>query len=75
MSCIMTVLTVMSVFSAGQWNDVEISSKSKFVYNMHEQVSSKIEMITDTYRKSETIAVTCGEEVKANTTTSLEEHK
>lgn len=72
MSCIMTVLTVFSVFTGSVWNDVEVSTTSKIVSNMNEQVSAKIEMLSDTYRKSETVSVTCGTDIYAATSSILE---
>lgn len=72
MNCIMTVLTVFSVFTGGQWGDVEVSTNSKFVTNMNEQVSAKVEMLSETYRKSETITVTCGSDIYATTASVLE---
>lgn len=72
MNCIMTVLTVFSIFSGSQWNDIEVSTNSKFVINMNEQASTKVEMLSETYRKSETTTVVCGEEVYATTESILE---
>ena len=71
MTCVMTVLTVLSVFSAGQWNDVEVSTNSKFVSGINEQASAKVEMLTETYRKSETMTVVCGEDIYSATTSLL----
>lgn len=71
MSCIMTVLTVLSVFNGSQWNDMEVSTNSKFVLNMNEQVSSKIEMITENIMKTETVSVKCGEDIYSVTSSFL----
>lgn len=71
MSCIMTVLTVLSVFNAGQWNDVEVSTNSKVVFNVNEQVSSKVEMLAEDIMKTETITVKCGKDIYSVTTSSL----
>ena len=70
MSCIMTVLTVLSVFSESQWNDVGISTISTFT-NMNEQISSKVEMIAEDIMKTETITVKCGENIYSNTISTL----
>lgn len=71
MSCIMTVLTVLSVFNGSQWNDMEVSTNSKFVLNMNEQVSSKVEMIAEDVMKTETVTVKCGEDIYATTASIL----
>ena len=71
MSCVMTVLTVLSVFNGSQWNDMEVSTNSKFVLNMNEQVSSKIEMITENTMKTETVSVKCGEDIYSVTSSFL----
>lgn len=71
MSCIMTVLTVLSVFNGSQWNDMEVSTNSKFVLNMNEQVSSKVEMIAKDIMKTETATVKCGEDIYATTASVL----
>lgn len=71
MGCIMTVLTVLSVFNGSQWNDMEVSTNSKFVLNMNEQVSSKVEMIAEDIMKTETITVKCGENIYSNTISTL----
>lgn len=66
----MTVLTVLSVFSESQWNDVGVSTISTFT-NMNEQISSKVEMIAEDIMKTETITVKCGENIYSNTTSTL----
>lgn len=71
MSCIMTVLAVLSVFNAGQWNDVEVSTNSKVVFNVNEQISSKVEMLAEDIMKTETITVKCGKDIYSVTTSSL----
>lgn len=71
MGCIMTILTVVSVFNGSQWNDVEVSTNSKFVLNMNEQVSSKVEMIAEDIMKTETVSVKCGEDIYSVTSSFL----
>lgn len=71
MGCIMTVLTVLSVFNGSQWNDMEVSTNSKFVLNMNEQVSSKVEMIAEDVMKTETVSVKCGEDIYSVTSSFL----
>lgn len=71
MTCIMTVLTVLSVFNGTQWNDMEVTTTSKIVYNMNEQVSSKVEMIAEDVMKTETKTVKCGEDIYSVTASSL----
>ena len=71
MTCVMTILTMLSVFNGTQWSDVEVTTNSRIVYNMNEQISSKVEMITEDLMKSETISVKCGEEVIATTNSYL----
>ena len=71
MSCIMTVLTILSVFNGSQWNDVSVSTNSKIVVGMNEQVSAKAELILDNIMKTETTTVKCGEDVYTVTTSTL----
>ena len=71
MTCIMTVLTVLSVFNGTQWNDMEVTTTSKIVYNINEQVSSKVEMIAEDVMKTETTTVKCGEDIYSVTASSL----
>ena len=71
MNCVMTTLTILSLFNGFQWNDVEVSTDIKLVSNMNEQVISKIEMLADDFKKSETITVKCGEELYAITSSVL----
>lgn len=71
MSCIMTILTILSVFNGSQWNDMEVSTNSKFVLNMNEQVSSKVEMIAEDVMKTETVTVKCGEDIYSITSSFL----
>lgn len=71
MTCIMTVLTVLSVFNGAQWNDMEVTTTSKIVYNMNEQVSSKVEMIAEDVMKTETKTIKCGEDIYSVTASSL----
>lgn len=71
MGCIMTVLTVLSVFNGSQWNDMEVSTNSKFVLNVNEQVSSKVEMIAEDVMKTETVSVKCGEDIYSVTSSFL----
>lgn len=70
MNCIITVLTVLSVFNGNQWNDIEVSTISKFT-NMNEQVSSKVELLSDNMMKTETITVKCGEDIYSVATSTL----
>jgi len=71
MNCVMTTLTILSLFNGFQWNDVEVSTDIKLVSNMNEQVISKIEILADDFKKSETITVKCGEELYAITSSVL----
>ena len=71
MTCIMTVLTVLSVFNGTQWNDMEVTTTSKIVYNMNEQVSSKVEMVAEDVMKTETKTIKCGEDIYSVTASSL----
>lgn len=71
MSCIVTVLTIMSIFNGIQWNDVEVSTNSKIVIDRNEQVSSKIEFLAENLMKKETVTVKCGEDIYSVTTSSL----
>ena len=70
MNCIITILTVLSVFNGNQWNDIEVSTISKFT-NMNEQVSSKVELLSDNMMKTETITVKCGEDIYSVATSTL----
>ena len=73
MTCIATTLTIISVFTGGVWNDISVSTNSKVLTRrMNEQVSTKIEMLSDTKRKSESFTVTCGQDVHAATASILE---
>ena len=47
MACIATTLTLLSVLTGGEWNDVSVTTNSRIVTNMNEQVSAKVEMITE----------------------------
>ena len=61
------------MFSGGVWNDVSVSTNSSVLTRaMNEQVSAKIEMLSETKRKSETFTVACGKDVYAATTSALE---
>ncbi len=71
MTCIMTVLTVLSVFNGVQWNDMEVTTKSKVVFNKNEQVSSKVEMLSEDMMKSETRTIKCGEDIYSVAASSL----
>ena len=70
MSCILTVLTVLSVFNGNQWNDIEVSTISKLT-NMNEQISSKVEFLSENMLKTETTTVKCGEDIYSVTTSTL----
>lgn len=71
MSCIMTVLTVMSIFNGSQRNDVEVSTNSKVLMNKNEQVSSKVEMLAENLMKTETVTIKCGEDIYSATASVL----
>lgn len=71
MACIATTLTLLSVLTGGEWNDVSVTTNARIVADMHEQVSAKVEMISETVRKSETFMVTCGEDLYSATTSAL----
>ena len=70
MNCILTILTVVSIFNGNQWNDVEVSTVSKLT-NMNEQISSKVELLSENKMKTETIPVKCGEDIYSVTTSTL----
>lgn len=70
MNCILTILTVVSIFNGNQWNDVEVSTISKLT-NMNEQISSKVELLSENKMKTETITVKCGEDIYSITTSTL----
>lgn len=72
MSCIITTLTVVSALSNGIWNDIEVTTNSKLVDVMNEQISTSIEMVSETKRISKTKTVTCGENVYSVTNSILE---
>lgn len=71
MSCIITVLTIMSIFNGSQWNDVEVSTNSKIVEDRNEQVSSKIEFMAENLMKKEILTIKCGEDIYSIATSSL----
>ena len=70
MNCILTILTVVAIFDGNQWNDVEVSTVSKLT-NMNEQISSKVELLSENKMKTETITVKCGEDIYSVTTSTL----
>ena len=70
MNCILTILTVVSIFNGNQWNDVEVSTVSKLT-NMNEQISSKVELLSENKMKTETITVKYGEDIYSVTTSTL----
>lgn len=70
MNCILTILTVVSIFNGNQWNDVEVSTVSKLT-NMNEQISSKVELLSENKMKTETITVKCGEDIYSVTISTL----
>ncbi len=70
MNCIITILTVLSVFNGNQWHDIEVSTISKFT-NMNEQVSSKVELLSDNVMKTETVTIKCGEDIYSVATSTL----
>ena len=73
MTCIATTLTVISVFTGGAWNDVDVTTNSRVLTRvMNEQASAKIEMLSETKKKTETFTVTCGQDVYAATASVLE---
>lgn len=71
MTCIATTLTLLSVLTGGEWNDVSVTTNSQIVTFMNEQVTAKVEMLSDTVRKSETFMVVCGEDLYSATTSAL----
>lgn len=73
MTCIATTMTVISLFVGGAWNDISVTTNSRVLTRaMNQQVSSKIEMLSDVKRKTEVFTVTCGQDVYAATTSILE---
>lgn len=73
MTCIATTLTVISLFINGVWNDTSVSTNSTVLtYQMNEQISAKVEMLSETKRKTETFMVVCGQDVQTATASILE---
>lgn len=71
MTCIMTLLTVLSVFNGSVWNDVEVTTKSKVVAEQNPYVMLKVEVVNDNTLLSKTVSVQCGEDIEANTNSYL----
>lgn len=71
MTCIMTVLAVLSVFNGAEWNDVEVTTKSKVVAEQNPYVMSKVEAVSDNMMLAKTISVQCGTDVVATTDSYL----
>ena len=77
MTCILTVLTVLSVLTNGQWTDIEATTSSRVMANMDEELVTNTVMLTNDIMKKETRMVVCGENVYATTASILavEENK
>ena len=71
MTCVMTLLTVLSVFNGSMWNDVEVTTKSKVVAYQNPYVMSKIEVVADDMVLYKTVSVQCGEDIEATTNSYL----
>ena len=71
MTCVMTLLTVLSVFNGSVWNDVEVTTKSKVVAEQNPYVMSKVEVVNDNTLLSKTVSVQCGEDIEATTNSYL----
>lgn len=71
MTCIMTVLTVLSVFNGVEWNDTEVTTKSKVVAEQNPYVMSKVEIVADNMLLYKSVSVQCGEEIIATTDSFL----
>lgn len=71
MTCIMTILTVLSVFNGSVWNDVEVTTKSKVVAKQTPYVMSKVEAISEDTLLYKSVSVQCGEDIIATTDSFL----
>lgn len=71
MTCIMTVLAVLSAFNGTVWNDVEVTTKSKVVPEQSPYVMSKVEVVSDDMLLYKTVSVQCGTDVVATTDSYL----
>ena len=71
MTCVMTVLTVLSVFNGSVWNDVDVRTHSKVVSETNPYVMSKVEVVSDNELLYKTVSVQCGEEIEAKTNSFL----
>ena len=67
----MTVLTVLSLFNCGVWNDVDVRTHSKIVTEQNPYVMSKVEIVSDNEMLYKTVSVQCGEEIEAKTNSYL----
>lgn len=71
MTCIMTVLTVLSVFNGCEWNDVDVRTHSKVIAETNPYVMSKVEVVSDNKLLYKTVSVQCGDVIEAKTNSFL----
>ena len=71
MTCIMTLLTVLSVWNGSVWNDVDVTTKTKVVAEQNPYVMSKVEVVDDDTLLYKTVSVQCGEDIVATTNSYL----
>lgn len=71
MTCVMTLLTVLSVFNGSVWNDVEVTTKSKVVVEQNPYIMSKVEAVSDNMILAKTVSVQCGIDIVATTDSFL----
>ena len=71
MTCVMTVLTVLSVFNGSVWNDVDVQTRSKVVAPTTPYIMTKVSAPTVDSLLSKTVSVQCGDEVIATTNSYL----
>ena len=71
MTCVMTLLTVLSVWNGSVWNDVDVTTKTKVVAEQNPYVMSKVEVVDDDTLLYKTVSVQCGEDIVATTNSYL----
>lgn len=71
MTCIMTVLSVLSVFNGTAWNDIDVRTHSKIVTPQTEYVEAKVSIPSEDTILTKTVSVKCGESLEAKTNSIL----
>ena len=71
MSCIMTVLSVLSVFNGTTWNDIDVRTHSKIVTEQTEFVETKVSIPSEDTILTKTVSVKCGKSFEAETNSIL----